>query len=205
MLMAVVSASYRFMLVDIGAQGRHSDGGIFLNSIMGQMFHQDKLDIPMLSVCSVDRSLLPYMLIADEAFQLNKFTLRPYPGRSITEEQKIFNFRLSRARRVVESAFGIMATKFPICLKPIITSVKTAEKIVKAVVVLHNFLLPESKSQFSNCEGNTIEEQWQQMKMSSAFRRIGCASGHAHSRYAANIREEFKNYFLHEGAWQWDR
>ncbi|KYN15856.1 hypothetical protein ALC57_11937, partial [Trachymyrmex cornetzi] len=34
-LMAIASASYRFMLVDIGAQGRHSDGGIFLNSIMG--------------------------------------------------------------------------------------------------------------------------------------------------------------------------
>lgn len=103
--MAVVSTSYRFMLVDIGEQG-HSDGGIFLNSIMDQMFHQDELDVPMPSVCSTSRPPFPYMLVADEVFQLNKFTLRPFPGRNITKEQKIFNYHLSRARRVVENAFG---------------------------------------------------------------------------------------------------
>lgn len=211
--MAIVSASYKFMLIDVGAQGRHSDGGIFQNSVMGQMFHRDELDVPMPSVCSVDRPSLPYMLVADEAFQLNKFTLRPYPGRNITEEQKIFNYRLSRARRVVENAFGIMAARFRICQRPIITSVETAEKIVKAIVVLHNFLLPQPKycfpqfSDFISQSGNIIEGQWRQMEISSTFRRIGRAGGQAHSRYAANIREEFKNYFLHEGAvpWQWNQ
>ncbi|EFN81602.1 hypothetical protein EAI_07579, partial [Harpegnathos saltator] len=69
-LIAIVSASCRFMLVDVGAQDRHSDGGIFLNSVMGQIFHRDALDIPMPSACSFDRPPLPYMLVADEAFQL---------------------------------------------------------------------------------------------------------------------------------------
>lgn len=212
--MAIVSASYRFMLVDIGAQGRHSDAGIFLNSV-GQTFHRDELDIPMPLVYSINRPPLPYMLVADEAFQLNKFTLRPYPGRNITEEQKTFNYRLSRARRVVENAFGIMAARFRICQGPIVTSLETAEKIVKAIVVLHNFLLPEPEycslqfSDFISPNGNIIEGQWRQMgpEISSMFQRISRAGGQAHSRYAANIREEFKNYFLHEGAvpWQWNR
>lgn len=210
--MAIVSASYRFMLVDVGAQGRHSDGGIFLNSVMGQMFHRDELDVPMPLVCSVDRPPMPYMLVADEAFQLNKFTLRPYPGRNITEEQKIFNYRLSRTRRVVENAFGIMAAKFRICQGPIVTSVETAEKIVKAIVVLHNFLLSEPEycspqfSDFISQSGSIIEGQWRLMEIFSTFHKVGRAGGQAYSRYAANIREELKNYFLYENAvpWQWN-
>lgn len=181
--MAIVSASYRFMMVDIGAQGRHSDGGIFLNSVMGQKFHRDELDVPMPSVCSMARSSFPYMLVADEAFQLNKFTLRPYPGRNITEEQKIFNYRLSRARRVVENAFGIMVAKFRICQKPMTTTVETAEKIIKAVVVLHNFLLQEpgyctlqSCDSISESRGS-IQGQSRQREISSAFQRIGRAGG----------------------------
>ncbi|KYQ59833.1 hypothetical protein ALC60_01218, partial [Trachymyrmex zeteki] len=35
-LMAIVDTSYRFLMVDISAQGRHSDGRIFRNSIIGQ-------------------------------------------------------------------------------------------------------------------------------------------------------------------------
>jgi len=45
--MAIATASYRFMLVDIGAQGRYSDGGIYLNSIMDQRFHQEQLNVSL--------------------------------------------------------------------------------------------------------------------------------------------------------------
>jgi len=48
-LMVIASASHRFMLVDISAQGRHSDGGVFLNSVMDQKFHQEQLNIPFVT------------------------------------------------------------------------------------------------------------------------------------------------------------
>jgi len=40
----------------------------------------------------------------------------------------------------------------------------------------------------------------------TAFRTIGSIGGQAHSRYAAEKRNEF-DYFLNEGAvsWQWDK
>lgn len=210
-LMAIVSASYRFMLVDIGVQGRHSDGGIFLNSVMGQKFHQEQLNIPLPLPLHINGPSLPYMIVADEAFQLNKFILRPYPGRNISQEQRIFNYRLSRAGRVVENAFGIMVARFRIFQGPIIASLETAEKIVKAAVVLHNFLLSEPAycpplfGDSVACN-DIVERQWRQMGLdNTAFRRVGRAGGQAHSRYAAEKRNEFKDYFSNEGAvpWQW--
>jgi len=38
--MALISADYKFLVVDIGVQGRHSDGGIFKNSEVGHRFNR---------------------------------------------------------------------------------------------------------------------------------------------------------------------
>jgi len=51
---------------------------------------------------------MPYVFVGDEAFPLKKYFMRPYPGRLInSQEKKVFNYRLSRARRVVENAFSM--------------------------------------------------------------------------------------------------
>ncbi|XP_075178236.1 uncharacterized protein LOC142250060 [Anomaloglossus baeobatrachus] len=50
----------------------------------------------------------------DDAFQLSTHVLKPYSRRNITEERKEFNFRLSRARRLVECAFGILPAIRPV-------------------------------------------------------------------------------------------
>ncbi|XP_018400695.1 PREDICTED: uncharacterized protein LOC108778099 isoform X1 [Cyphomyrmex costatus] len=106
-LMAVASALYRFLLVDIGAEGRHS--GVFKNSLMGQLFADYKLYLPLPSLIVENGDPMPYVLVADEAFQLTNYTMRPYPGKILTYDRRIFNYRLSRARRVVENTFGIKA------------------------------------------------------------------------------------------------
>ncbi|KAM7291819.1 protein ANTAGONIST OF LIKE HETEROCHROMATIN PROTEIN 1 [Ixodes scapularis] len=99
-LMAVVDSKYKFVLIDVGAEGRQSDGGIFKASEIGQGLDQGTLNLPKLGVlpgCQKPR-LAPYAFVGDEAFQLRTDFLRPYPAKGLADERRAYNYRLSRAR-----------------------------------------------------------------------------------------------------------
>ena len=52
-------------------------------------------------------SRFPYFFIGDKAFPLRPYLLRPYSDRALDcDAKKLFNYRLSRARRVAENSFG---------------------------------------------------------------------------------------------------
>ena len=57
----------------------------------------------------------------------------------MTREQRVFNYRLSRARRTVENAFGILANRFRVFITPIALSPEKVETITLAGCVLHNY------------------------------------------------------------------
>ena len=80
------------------------------------------------------------LLVGDEAFPLQSWLLRPYPGQGIPEKQRIFNYRLSRSRRVIENAFGILAARWRVFMQLIQSTVEKTDRIVKATICLHNFL-----------------------------------------------------------------
>ena len=66
--------------------------------------------------------------------------LKPFSKRHLSEKERIFNYRLSRARRMIENVFGILTTKWRILKTTINTKVELAEDIVLATVSLHNWL-----------------------------------------------------------------
>jgi hypothetical protein len=43
---------------------------------------------------------LPFVMLGDEAYSLLSY-LRPFPRRQLIESKRVFNYRLSRGRRVV--------------------------------------------------------------------------------------------------------
>ena len=66
--------------------------------------------------------------------------MKPFPMRGLTTEQRIYNYRLSRARRVVENAFGILANRFRIFQTAINLAMYKVDTVVLACCVLHNYL-----------------------------------------------------------------
>ena len=106
-LMAISDSHYNFTLVEIGNYGSNNDSGFLSHSDMGRALDDGSINFPdseHLEGCNLSR--LPYFLVGDEAFGLQPWLQRPYPGKSLTEKKRIFNYRLSRARRVIENAFG---------------------------------------------------------------------------------------------------
>src|SRR5688572_9634119 len=45
-LLAVVNANYEFIFVDVGTNGRVSDGGVFAQSKLGKAISKNKLPLP---------------------------------------------------------------------------------------------------------------------------------------------------------------
>ena len=66
--------------------------------------------------------------------------MKPFPGRGLDDFQRIYNYRLSRARRTTENAFGILSIRWRVFRKPIKATVATVEDIIKATICLHNYL-----------------------------------------------------------------
>jgi hypothetical protein len=93
-----------------GSYVRNGDGGIFAHSKLGK-YLEIHLGIPEDNQLPGTSCLAPHVIMGDEAFPLKTYLMRPHPGSQSKgdNEKSIFNYRLSRARRVVENAFGILS------------------------------------------------------------------------------------------------
>lgn len=111
--------NYEFIMVDIGSNERVSDAGVFSNTLFYKNFKENKLKIPEPDYLPGISDKFPYVFIADDAFPLSNNLMKPYPHRNLSKEKGIFNYRLSRARRIIEKTLEILASRFRILLKTI--------------------------------------------------------------------------------------
>lgn len=164
---------------------------------MGKMFETNELNVPPNKPLSQNTEPLPYTIVADAAFPLKSYLLKPYSKVKLVnnDPNKIFNYRLSRARRTVENAFGILRARFRVFQGPLQVQPYMADKIVLAACCLHNLLTRDTQE---NEEILTEETD-----CGSTFRNIGPTHRNP-SQEAVQVREAYKNYFVSlEGQVPW--
>ena len=198
-LLAVADANLKFIYIDVGAYGKSSDGGIFANSSIGEALHSKKLKLPRDSFLpeSPDLGKMPYVFVGDEAFPLLPNLMRPYPGKVASEEQQLFNYRLSRARRIVENTFGVLAARFRIFNTRINVDPDTTKLIVMASCVLHNMLqssnMPAQQASLLEVAPNGNTDVLQSLRH----------FGNNPTKEAITIRQKFMRYFIDTNPLTW--
>lgn len=98
----------------MGDCGRTSDGGVYVRSDLGRRMESKTLHEPPSTSLPGAAHLgdVPFVMVGDAAFPLKPYLMRPYPGQN--HQKRIFNYRLSRARMVVENGFGILPSRWRI-------------------------------------------------------------------------------------------
>lgn len=204
--MAVVNAQYEFIYVNVGTNGRVSDGGVFQNSAFGRKLFSDQLHLPG----SDTNFNLNYVFVADDAFPLHKHIMKPFPHKNLTAEQKIYNYRLSRARCIVENVFGILAARFRIFRTEINLKPEKVDCIILTACTLHNFLrrncpntyTPPNFVDCENVERGEIEPgMWR--TGSSPFESCEATRHKNSTNDAKQVRIQYQNYFNGPGAVSW--
>jgi len=211
--MAVVNAKYEFLMVDVGINGRVSDGGVINQTEFGRRFNGHQLHLPRPEVLEEGDSVpLPYVFVGDDAFAMTENLLKPYSEvhGKLNNDQRVFNYRLSRARRVVENAFGILAARFGVLQKPILLCPEKAQTVTLACCYLHNFLRQKSSTYLAcgNADWEDVDRychdgEWRASQTELAS-LLTTSQKNMTSR-AKQTRVMFQNYFCTRGVVPWQQ
>ncbi len=124
--------------------------------------------------------------------------MKPYSHRNLEVEAHIFNYRLSRARRVVENAFGILSNRWRCLLNTLQVRPQTAQHIVHACVCLHNLMracYPAQRNALLDMEDqnhNLVPGAWRDDELMASIR----VQGGNFQMHAGKLQREYlKHYY----------
>lgn len=220
-LLAACDYNYKFTLIDVGSYGSECDGRVFAESNMSKLLRQNDLNLPKGNAELPGSELqMPCFFVADDAFVLTENMMKPYSKRYLNEKEKNFNYRLSRARRTIENAFGILSARWRIFRRPIAVNPTTVDNIIVSAICLHNFLKSVNDEQsvskrmycppnFVDCEnenGNLTLGNWR-LGEKSNMQPLKKAPPCRAAQKAFRQRDTLAEYFLTaegEVPWQYD-
>jgi hypothetical protein len=206
--MAVVNSNYEFIMADAGINGRISDGGLG-NTAFGKALRDKLLKIPKPGTLPNSEKKLLFVFVGDDAFALTESFMKPYGQTGLTAEQRIFNYRLSRARRVIENSFGILVSRFGVLQRPIALSPPKAQTIVLTCCYLHNYLL-KNQAQTYISRGSVDTEDFESGNIIDGTRRTSGQSTSLQTSHSRNspasakaVRDSYCDFFNNEGQISW--
>ncbi|XP_033098280.1 protein ALP1-like [Anneissia japonica] len=194
----------------MGAEGHENDASIFGRSALSKRMEAGSLNVPPpADVCGVK---LPHVILGDAIFPLRSWLMKPFSENNQTFEKRVYDYRLSRARRCIENAFGVMAARWRILCTTIKAGLDTVDAIVKACVVLHNYMIQTENAHYipsgfidSECSGHFKAGEWRSVtKDDDGLRRLNRQGSPNYSYSAKDVRDFFCDYFNSaEGSVPW--
>jgi hypothetical protein len=99
-LLALADANYKFIWASVAEYGSASDCQV---SELRELVEVDELGFPDPKPLTGLTENLPYFFfLGDEAFAVRTWMMKPYSRMGFGHDECIFNYRLFRARRVVD-------------------------------------------------------------------------------------------------------
>lgn len=145
---------------------------------------------------------VPHVFVADDAFALHENMLKPYKAIP-SQKERIFNYRLSRSRIMIENCFGILSAKFRIFRTAINADVTLIESITMSCVCLHNWLREKNSDYIAHdlvdheVNGKLVEGSWRRLK--NGFQPLNQIS----TTVSKATRNRFSHYFSTAGSVSW--
>jgi hypothetical protein len=206
-LMAAVDGNYSFLWCSVGHPGSSSDAGIFNRSSLSRKLQNGTLGLPPPEPLPNDDRAINYHFVGDDAFPLERWLMKPYPMRSLTPHQRIFNYRMSRARRIVENGFGITALRWRCMLTTMQQVPTTVTTIVKGCLTLHNVHrrrhpLRAGEVDQEDGDGNIVPGAWRQhVQLTDNRNMVGNRNKQA-AKVQRNYLSDYYNSAVGAVAWQ---
>lgn len=183
-LQGVADAHYRFVVIDVGGCGKQNDGSTFAAFDLFKLIQKHKLDIPNPTSLPGTNVKTSYVFAGDDAYPLMPNLLKHYSRNNLSFDEEMFNKRLSRMRKSIECAFGILFAKWRLLSTIIETEINVVEDMVKCICLLHNIIIDKEGVQHNLTEAVVIPVSKTQAKP------LGRPTN-----AAINVRDLFKTYF----------
>ena len=135
-VMAIVDAKYLFMWASSGYPGSSHDAMILQSTGLVHKIKNESL-IPCYYKEDDGVEIYP-TLVGDSAFPFLPWLMKPYGSITLTEQQRYFNYRLSRARMVVEGEFGQLKGRWRVLQRKNESEVATMKIMSLACITLHS-------------------------------------------------------------------
>ena len=142
--MAIAGPEYECLYADIGSNSRVNDSGVWNKSSLLEGIQDGSVKLPSNDALP-NGDVTPYVFLGDDASALKSFMMKPYPQQNLTTEKRVYNYRHSRARRILETLFGILANRWRIFFTTINLEPRYVENVILSALALHNMLI---KSRF---------------------------------------------------------
>ena len=223
MLLAFVDYDNKFLIAEVGCQGRISDWAVFGNCTFNLALSSNSLNLPDLKrlpvtndpfwVTASEPKKIPMVFVVDDAFPLTKHCMKPYGWKNLSDEERVFDYRCLRFRRISVNAFEIYSNRFRLFAARASLTPERAEIAVLASLALHNLVRTKSRESytptgsidFENDAGEILEGTRRQEVISTNVAGLQPAAPCRTGFTAEKGRDELKLHFNRPGQipFQW--